>query len=413
MPRPRHYYLPAMSFIQSFPLEILGEIFTAPELDVLDVTSASHVSRWWRDAALEATELWLNVSIRDCDTEHADVVLDHLQRSRCRPICLELLFTSKESPTTSLEIRALLEAVVQPNIRRCRSLTAQATRANWDAILATFGRETYPLLRTLDIMFVHFSTTEHPLRDPGQEITFPLPENHPLDELAVYSMNVGNVVLPQMRALRVGGLLDGLVGTDGRINRCLLDGPQRLELRNLAIPPMQFQTEEESRATSSVVFLKLSRIYASTSPHGTQNDCAPFFDALQTPLIRTLELEKIYGRAWEDFLFALNTPKQKYPFLAELLLTSFDFQRLSYAGVAFFLSCFPGLETVVLSGGPSSTWESVWHVLMLHPSLCPSVGAVEANGVLLNREEPLPFACACLLEEPKDQHFSRMSASSS
>lgn len=362
---------------------------------MLDVTAISHVSRWWRDAALGASELWLNVHIGHYGTKHASVLLEHFRRSQGRPISLEIRFTA---PTTPPQLHAFLKAVVQPHLWRCCSLSVQATRPNWDAISATFGQETYPQLRTLDIMALHTYITANPQPNPTNELTFVLPSNHPLEELSTHAMNVG-VALPCIRVLRVGGPLGSLVGADGHVNRWLLDGPQRLELCSLVIPPMHFQTgEERSAGTSSVVHLKLSRMYASRSLHGTQNDCAPFFDALQTPLIRTLELESFHGRVWEDWLFALNTPIRKYPLLTTLRLKELNFQKLSYAGVGFFLGCFPGIESLVFVGCPAATWESAVHVLMLHPELCPSVSAVEVNGVLLAREEPLPFA-SCLLEE--------------
>jgi hypothetical protein len=265
-------------------------------------------------------------------------------------------------------------------------------------------------LRALDIMEAFYWSREQPHPSPD-ELTFPLPQNHPLEKLVMHGMNVGDVVLPRMRALRVGDLR-GLVGADGRINSWLLQGPRKLELCHLEIPPMHFQTAEERvPAASSVVHLKLARIHASSSVHGTQNDCAPFFDALETPRIRTLELEEFHGRVWEDFLFALHTPTLKYPLLTTLLLKSFDFQDLSYTGVTFFLRSFPGLESVVLTGCPSVTWECCVHVLMLHPALCPKVSLVEVNGVLLDRHEPLPFATARLLEdhEKRERRVQRRS----
>ncbi|KAJ6525617.1 hypothetical protein B0H19DRAFT_1275985 [Mycena capillaripes] len=387
--------------IPLFPSEILTAIFGAMSLDVLDITTVSHVSRWWRNAALGASELWLNIQVKDDDVnKHPDVVLAHFRRSQPRAICLELQFTSMEPPATPSQMQAFLQTVVQPNVQRCGSLTVQATQLGWDAIFATFGQETYPLLRVLDILAVHYWTRVQP--HALEEFTFALPANHPrLEELAIYGINVGDVALPRIHTLRVGGKLRGLVTADGRINRWLLQGPQRLELCNLDIPPMHFQTqreEERSVWTSSVLHLKLAQIYASRSSYGTQNDCAPFFDALQTPQIQTLELESFHGRAWEDFLFTLSTPTIKYPVLTALWLKSFDFRDLSYAGVGFFLRCFPGLESVVLAACPLSTWETVLHILMLHSALCPSTFVVEVDGVLLDRKEPLPFAAASLLE---------------
>ncbi|KAJ7343320.1 hypothetical protein DFH08DRAFT_810787 [Mycena albidolilacea] len=387
--------------IQFFPSEILAQIFaTASQGNegMIELTHVSAVSRWWRAATLCASELWLNIYILETDINHADVVLDDFQRSQERPVSLDLEFTSQEPHATPSQMRTFLESVVQSNIKRCRSLTVWATRPVWDAILATFEQETYPVLRALDIMEAFYWSREQPHPSPD-ELTFPLPRNHPLEKLVMHAMNVGDVMLPRMRALRVGDLR-GLVGADGRINSWLLQGSRKLELCHLEIPPMHFQTvEERIPAASSVVHLKLARIHASSSAYGTQNDCAPFFDALETPQIRTLELEEFHGRVWEDFLFTLHTPTLKYPLLTILLLKSFDFQDLSYTGVTLFLRSFPGLESVVLTGCPLVTWECCIHVLMLHPALCPNVSLVEVNGVLLDRHEPLPFATARLLED--------------
>ncbi|KAJ7709745.1 hypothetical protein B0H17DRAFT_236322 [Mycena rosella] len=386
-----------MTLIRFFPAELLAVILAAPALDASDVATASHVSRWWRDAAVGASELWLNVRIKDRATNHADVVLEHFRRSQQRPICLEIQFTSKTPPFTPSQLRAFLEVTVKPNLGRCRSLTMRATPPSWDAFSATCGEEPYPLLRTLEVTTVHIVTK---LTLQSEEPRFALPQNHPLEQLSLHAMSVGDVQLPCMHMLRVGGQLRGLVGADGQINRRLLDGPRRLEICSLAIPPMHFQTQDEDDTeVSSVEHLKLSWMYASINGHGGQNDCAPFFDALQTPLIRTLQLESFHGRVWEDFLFSLNVPTPKYPLLTTLQLTTFDFQQLSYEGIGFFFCCFPGLEAIVFVRCPLSTWESAVHVLMLHPALCPSLSAVEVNGVLLNREEPLPFATVILLAE--------------
>ncbi|KAJ7097776.1 hypothetical protein B0H15DRAFT_619201 [Mycena belliarum] len=391
-----------MDLIRTFPSEILAKIFGTPPLNAADVSAVSHVSRWWRVAAVGASELWVDVHIEDNDVNHTEVVMEYLRRSQARAISLKIRLSSRPSPVTLPQLCTFLEATVKPNLRRCRSLKVQATRQSWIAISAVFREETYPLLRLLDVMAVHFFAKSS--QRPGastEELTFALPPYHPLQELSLHTMSVGNVPLPALHALRLSGRLHNIVGADGRFNRWLLEGPRKLELCRLAVPAMQFHgQDEESTNMSSVLHLKLAWIYASMDGHGAQNDCVPFFDALQMPLLRTLELESFHGRAWEDFLFALNTPKLKYPRLTTLHLKAFDFQGLSYPGVSFFLSCFPELGSVILTGCPLSTWEAVLDVLMLHPDLCPCLDAVEINGVLLYREEPLPFACACLQGKP-------------
>ncbi|KAJ7174006.1 hypothetical protein C8R43DRAFT_633589 [Mycena crocata] len=115
-----------MSPIHSSPSEILVEIFA--ELDTLDITDTSH---WWREAILRASNLWLNIEIMDYDTNHAEVVLDHLRRSQQRPISLVVKFFPRP-PTSSSGIRTFLEAVIQPNLVRCRSLTVHAMELGHD-----------------------------------------------------------------------------------------------------------------------------------------------------------------------------------------------------------------------------------------------------------------------------------------
>ncbi|KAJ6502390.1 hypothetical protein C8R45DRAFT_618339 [Mycena sanguinolenta] len=379
-----------MSLIEFFPPEILAEIFTNLSQDPSEeITTVSHVSRWWRCATLGCSELWINIHILEKDVNHADVVLDHFGRSQQRPISLCLEFTAEEPPATPSQVHAFLKSVVRPNIARCDKLMIWAVHSAWEVILAAFEQETYPLLRELSIL---------DLRHSSDELVFPLPQNHPLEELIMVAINVGEVALPQIRELHVSDFCR-LVGADGCINSWLLHGPKKLELCHMEIPPMHFQIEEERVVgVSSVEYLLLSKIYASNT-QGIQHDCAPFFDALQTPLIRTLQLEEFHGRVWEDFLFALQTPTVKYPLLTTLVLKSFDFQDLSYAGIAFFLHSFPALEWIMFFDCPLATWECCIHTLMLRPTLCPSVFAVVVNGVLLNRNEPLPFATACLVED--------------
>jgi hypothetical protein len=397
---------PVMSLIRSFPPEILAAIFAARAQVASDLNAISHVSRWWRDAAIGASELWLNMKIEDYDTNHLEVVLQHFRRSQGRPISLEILFTSEEPPATPPQLLAFFEVAVKPNLQRCWSLTVHATRPVWDALSVVCGEEAYPLLRVLDVMAPQSFVDWNSLANLEDELTFTLPPNHPLEELSVHAMGVGEVHLPCIRVLRAGGRLRRLLGPDERINRWLVNGPQLLELRSFTIPSMHFQTEDEqSLPASSVQHLKLSWMYASRRADGGQNDCAPFFDALQTPSIHTLELESFQGRVWEDFLFALNTPTRKYPELTTLRLKAMNLRDLPYVGVSFFLCCFPELEVVTLDGCPVSTWESVVDVLVLHPDLCPSVTVVEVNDVMLNRQEPLPFASACLLEERMPTRF--------
>ncbi|KAJ7172315.1 hypothetical protein C8R46DRAFT_1085511 [Mycena filopes] len=396
-----------MSLITTFPPEILAEIFGAASLDTHEITEISHVSRQWRSAVLGASELWVDVHLKDYDLDYPDIVLDYLQRSQQRPLRLQLELNSPQPTATHMQTRAFLGAVVAPNLARCSSLTIQAERWVWEIILAVCGQhETFPLLRKLDITDLHWDHDGASL----QNLSFPLPPDHPLEELAVNTMGVGDAVLPHLRVLRIGGHLLRLIDPDGRIDRWLLDGPQRLELYGLPIPPMHFQTQEErSDAVSSVTYLKLGKVHASLSTQGTQYDCAPFFDALETPNVRTLELESFYGRAWDDFLFSLSVPTTKYPLLTALVLRSFDFRERdeNFARTRYFLRSLPGLESVVMVNCPASTWELVLHVLMLHSTLCPSVSTIEVDGVLLERNEPLPFAIACLYTEDREKRQGR------
>ncbi|KAJ7046972.1 hypothetical protein C8F04DRAFT_1227115 [Mycena alexandri] len=387
--------------IGSFPPELLAQIFAAASLNTREITEISHVSQQWRNAVLGASELWLHVHITDYDLEHIDIFLEHLRRSQQRPIQLQLELVSSQPIATLTQTRAFFEAVVVPHLTRCYSLTIHAERPVWEVFLAVCGQQTFPLLRKLDVMDLHWDHGPSP-----ENLAFPLPLIHPLKELAVHTMSIGHATLPLLRVLRAGGHLLRLVGPDGRIDRWFLDGPQRLELCDLPVPRMHFQTEEErSNAISSVVYLKLSKLFASISTHGTQNDLTPFFDALQTPNVRTLELESFYGRAWDDFLFSLSVHKTKYPRLTALVLKSFDFRDREehFARTKYILRSFPGLESVVLVKCPASTWEIVLYVLMLYPTLCPSVHMIEVDGVLLERNEPLPFALACLYPDKREE----------
>ncbi|KAJ6630604.1 hypothetical protein B0H10DRAFT_2427710 [Mycena sp. CBHHK59/15] len=379
-----------MSLIHTFPSEILGEIFLASHFK--EVISASHVSRQWRQAAIGTSELWLSVGIHDRNVKHSDVLVTLLQRSQRRKICLQLHLMSPPVDRRQLQDFMVL---VKPHLCRCHTLTVYAPRSRWERLLLpAFDLETWPSLRHLEIASILPAPATSVPHNPIDQPVFPLPGHHPLQILALRGIDVGEVPLPHMTTIRVTGRPRRLVGDDGCLNRWFIDGPLAVALEGVAIPDMQFQDEDTPAYGGSVQHLTLSKLIAAVDEHGLQTDCTPFFDALQTPHVRTLHLEAFYGRVWDDFLFSLNTAKPKYPEVARLRLLRFDFQGLPYAGVLFFLYSFPALTCVVLAGCNTGTWESLIHVLMLHPphTLCPSLDHIHVDGVLLNRVEPLPFA---------------------
>jgi hypothetical protein len=352
-----------------------------------DIVGASHVSRHWRTAALGASELWLSMLIRSYDLEHDHVLLELLRRSGERKISLELQFTQRGPDSTRLQ--EFLEAVVKPSLHRCRTLIVDAKKTTWDIILFAFDQEIYPSLRVLKLNCAI-----------GSGVLFPLPDNHQVEEVTLYHVELDDVPLPCMRSLRVIGRLVSMVETNGKeLNRWFLDGPETLEFSDLTIPPMGF-AQEEITPTLTVLRLTLARIRPTTTTAGVEYDCAPFFDCLQTPLLRSLALDSLRGRTWEDFLFSLDTPQAKYPLVTTLSMKFFDFQDLAYAGVAFFLRAFPALTSIILVKCKMPTWESIIHVLMLDPTLCLDLRGVEVDGVFLDREEPLPLAFAPLLYVP-------------
>ncbi|KAK7020479.1 hypothetical protein R3P38DRAFT_3272476 [Favolaschia claudopus] len=400
-----------MSLIQSLPSEILIQIWaTVSQHKIRRLIPITQVCARWRAVALGASELWLDIQIFERDINHSEVVLEHFRRSQDRPIRLELQLISRKRLATSSRIHTFFQSVVLPNIWRCWSLTVRGTTRAWEVVLPQLAHQTFPLLRELDIADVEYwlSVSSPPNR---QDLTFPLLANHPIEKLAMHAINVGQVALPCLRALRVGDM-DGVIGDDGYINEWLLEGPESLELCRWVIPAMYFQTADDRvRGVSSVKHLKLAHLHASTTTEGTQNDCAPFFDALETPAIRTLELEAFHGRVLEDFMFSLQPQTvgtAKYSLVSRLTLRSLDFPKPSYRAVAFFLVSFPALESIAVIDCPQPTWECCIQVLTLDPTRCPKVSTVEVNGVRLERNEPLPFALADLLDRPTEVDYSEL-----
>ncbi|KAJ7842026.1 hypothetical protein B0H14DRAFT_2781837, partial [Mycena olivaceomarginata] len=345
------------SLLQIFPLEVLSETFTVAEMS--HVVVLSHVCRQWREAALGDSALWLEIGVCNRDVHHIPIIIQLLQRSKGRKISIGMDFRDLQRPENPALFGRLLR-LVRTHLWRTCHLFIYAQWQTWQMIIAAFGNQAYPNLSLLDVEPVFsppVQTRDWGLQIPPngmaepfaghtallQPVVFSIPHNH---RLRVNGITLANTRFRNLALIRISGNHPpNLVGSDGRLNRWLLDGPKSLYLENMQIPPMLAYVPQnlEERKISTITHLILSglsaRSRAATGADGLpEHSCIPFFDSLYTPRVRCLQIDRwhLHSRVWTDFLEWLPEDT-RFPYVVDLRITGMHLQGMDYDGIAFFL----------------------------------------------------------------------------
>ncbi|KAJ7088445.1 hypothetical protein B0H15DRAFT_800920 [Mycena belliarum] len=416
------------SLIQTFPPEILSEIFAVTEIyedpSCANAVILSHVCHRWRVAAVGDSEQWLCVSVCSRDVGRIPFLKTLLQRSKGRPISLGLDFWDLGRIKERVGLWRLL-TVLRTELARTRRLFIYAQWQAWDMIAQIFARDPYPMLAMLDVKLVVppiqiFTIPPRALssqppdpssdldpvpvrRAPPPPIIFRLPRNHPLlDRVRLNGVSLAGIPLPNLNIIRISGAsIPNLLGPDGRLNRWLLDSAANLYFEDVVIPPMLSYVAQDiaARPQSCVTHLLLSGLRASPrraapGPDGArEHSCAPFFDALYTPHVSCLELEHWArgGRAWADFLAWLPLDL-RFPRVLDLRITGMDLDTLAPEDVAYFLGAFPRMHHLRLAECRRGTWEAALEALEIDATLCPKLRSIRVSEEMsVYRDDPLPF----------------------
>ncbi|KAJ7104817.1 hypothetical protein C8R44DRAFT_746087 [Mycena epipterygia] len=392
---------PAMSFIHTFPSEVLNEIFKWTMPSTLLPITVTHVCRRWREAALGNSDLWRNIVVATRDTRHMPLVSEFLERSKQRTI--RLAFEFSELPAVlDRDARWSLLKIVRKHLRRCYSLSITTEWDAWVAMIVIFHEETYENLVALELrmvvpsvipsLYAHLTLPPFPL---------PLPAHHPLKYISLNGMSVEDNRLPHLRGIRI-------IKEAPRLQFWLAHSAERLCLEDFRIPTT-FPPALPTNTThcSPIIHLVLARLSATRlAPHGNrEHSCVPFFRGLDTPHLRVLEIIDwdVRGRAWGDFIAALPSTMDKYPVLTGLRICGMHFVGLSYREMHFFLASFPALERLRLQDCFAGTWETALEVLEVDETLCPGLTQIGLDaGLVLIRDDPLPLRNATILEHSKE-----------
>ncbi|KAJ6568804.1 hypothetical protein B0H19DRAFT_1231947 [Mycena capillaripes] len=421
-----HHHAPASmaSLIQTFPYEVLSQIFivteTFPKAPYADAVILSHVCHHWREAAVGDSSLWLQIGVCHRDVRHIQVIADLLRRSKTRKISIGMDFGAVQRPANPALFGRLLR-VIRAHLSRTCHLFIYAQWQTWQAIVMAFATQTYPSLTLLDVELIPPAMRSGPWvyrvpvnggpaliavrTAPQRPVVFRIPHYHPLlNRLRISGISLGNAPLPNLALIRISGkTTPNLVGTDGRLHRWLLDGPKSLYFEDMQVPPMLSYVPQdiEHRQISTITHLILSGLRAS--PRAVpgvdgqlEHPCIPFFDSLYTPELRCLQIDRwdISSRVWQDFLSWL--PEDiRFPCVVDLRITGMHFEGMDYLDVAFFLGSFPHVRHVRLEDCWPGTWESALDILQMDETLCPGLQKIRlSDNLIMLRNDPLPFATA-------------------
>ncbi|KAJ7234045.1 hypothetical protein B0H12DRAFT_1239188 [Mycena haematopus] len=412
--------------IQSFPPEILSEIFAVAQMSPQDSSVGavllSQVCHQWRQAAIGDSALWLEIVVGVADLHHVPVITELLLRSKERQISIGI--NIEDHPERKGDIKKLrrLLVLISSHVWRACQLFVYAPWQTWQIITKAFANEEFPNLSMLNVELVPsrvvrpgprlIQPSPHGILGPilhlppphQPTITFPFPRTHRvLEKVRTKDISLPDCLLPNLEVARISGnATPNLLGRDGRLNRWFLDGPKSLYFEEWQVPPMGAYRAQpiKDRETSTTTHLVLSRLSA-TPRLVPGNDglfewsCIPFFDSLYTPGIRCLHIDRwnLKGRSWNDFLWWLLHRDIRFPDVVDLRITGMHFWTMDYALVAFFLGSFPRMRFLRFRNCLPGTWEVALEVLQLDATLCPHVRGILLNDSLaLLRDDPLPFA---------------------
>ncbi|KAJ7691364.1 hypothetical protein B0H17DRAFT_1201211 [Mycena rosella] len=359
--------------IHTFPPEILSQIFVGTRIfnnpTCANTVALSHVCHRWRAAAIGDSTLWLAVKVRSRDVRHMPFLGRVLQHSKGRTIFLGLDFCDLQNPDAPVFWQLL--SLIRPHLARACHLFIHAQSHPWRMIMEAFRNQKYQRLTLLDLElpFSWAWSQSAPLRlhrssSPCQTMS---------------SLNGANS--DRRKAT------PNLVDVDGRLNRWLLDSAKSLYFEDMTIPPMFGYVPQNivDRPVSCVTHLILSELHASPrilpgADGLCEHNCGPFFDALYTPLVYCLQIDRwdLSGRAWDDFLTWLPV-ELRFPAVVDLRIIGMHFDRMDSADVAFFLGSFPRIRHLRLEDCRPGTWEAALEALEMDATLCPRLRSIRVS----------------------------------
>ncbi|KAJ6562349.1 hypothetical protein B0H19DRAFT_1259932 [Mycena capillaripes] len=399
-----------MTLIQSFPPEILSEIFE--ELDFYSATFAALVCRQWHIAATGDSALWLTFGINNSDIERPDVIREIFQRSKGRPISLSLRFPATETPINYEALFTLLRKVVRKHVHRCVRLFVYAHQEAWRVIVRALPKKaTFPWLLVLhlqnDDAVARWQIPRRgvPSPVPPADLVFPLPDGHQLWDIELQGVCLGDPQLPNLACLKINHDLADIVLDDGSLNPWLWAHASELLFQRMCVPALDYPRDTDiEEAPPALQHLVLCELCATpldamdVDEDGEyEYDCGPFFCALNTTRVRSLYIDTLDldGRIWDDFILALSAANSpKFPLATELKLRQMDFVGMHYEHIALFLWAFPALERFLIidcfheNGG---TWQDVIETLEMYPALCVGLRELEVDDGIILRDDPMPF----------------------
>lgn len=401
---------PKIPRIQTFPPEILSLIFE----DLPDLSSAARASlvcRQWHDAAVADSALWLSMMISDTDIDRPEVLGRILARSKGRPLALALCFRSSPHKQTGFEkLYHLLRNVVREHLHHCGVLFIHAHETAWTTVLAAFAGVQFPFLRVLDVRNhdavaqwqTVYPTSPDPTTGnipsapmPPKDIVFPLPLGHRLFNAHTQGLSLGAPLLSADR-LRISHHFPDLV-VHGHLNPWLCYAPE-LVIQRMCIPEVALFPNDMVLEHTRLERLTLSELRATPSgavddDEVDEDDCGPFFTALDTSHLRTLFIDAfdLDGRIWDDFIGALPAAHPKFPLVTELKLRLMDFSWISSEDVGIFLRAFPALQRFIIVDCFEGTWQDVIEILEMCPALCVDLDKLEVDDGVILRDDPSPF----------------------
>ncbi|KAK7065082.1 hypothetical protein R3P38DRAFT_3166100 [Favolaschia claudopus] len=193
--------------------------------------------------------------------------------------------------------------------------------------------------------------------------------------------NTATPCLPSAQLIRIGtNSIHNLLGSDGRLNRWLLDGAMGLSFEDFDVPPMERGRRED-------LF---------------EHSCVEFFDALfrYTPLVRCLALVDwdLESRIWRDFVrwlglrYSQTTHRRPFPNVIELRMVGMfeQFNERARALVFIRLPLVAHDQNRALSRRDMGV---MLDALRHDDTLCPSLKRIRLDdGLMVYRYSPFPFA---------------------
>ncbi|KAJ7628895.1 hypothetical protein FB45DRAFT_1080306 [Roridomyces roridus] len=404
---------PPTSLINRFPDEILAKIFEhlLASYGLAETTRATSTCHRWREIAIADTNLWLDIRVTAKSARDYNTLSAVLQRSQKRPISLHLL-----SPGTR-QLQSIL-GVMRKHLARCESLHIRGDWALFAVMAVTLGQEDFPLLHRLSLVDTRAVPCQRIFPEPPFPLTFPLPNGHALRECELHGCSLGNTLLPNLHSMHIKLRSLDLTLNETTLNPQVFLIPTSLCIEGICVPPMvdllvdrPALTQAEPVATTHLQSLVLKSLRATPvrDQWGViidriEEDCGPFFRALDTSSLHRLSIDRWHhGRILDDFILVLLAARApKFPNVTDLFLRGIDFGNNRTILNVALLAALPVLERLRIYEAPDWANE-VMDVLSFYPVLCPGVCEVITETAVLLRDDGLPFRRYMLAYPPNGQ----------